>query len=129
MRRLHTQAKLALPEGGTRTASAGRRADAAGALRDRAAALAGVAAMPGALVAALREIRSAPPGTQVVRREGWMMCGARTRVKGSGSLTPDCRCDGVRSRAGGPPSGRWRGGSGGGVRRPRERGPRVLSGG
>ena len=45
MRRLHTQAKLALPEGGTRTASAGRRADAAGALRDRAAALAGVADM------------------------------------------------------------------------------------
>ena len=121
MRRLHTQAKLALPEGGTRTASADRRADAAGALLDRAAALAGVAA--------LREIRSAPPGTQVVRREGWMICGARTRVKGSGSLTPDCRCDGVRSRAGGPPSGRWRGGSGGGVRRPRERGPRVLSGG
>ena len=41
-----------------------------------------------ALVAAPHGIRSAPPGTQIVRREGRMMCVARTRVNGEWETSP-----------------------------------------
>ena len=110
-RRLHTQAKLALPEGGhpyCQRGSSRRRCWSASRSGSGSSGRRGACR---ALVAALRvdSQRAAGDAGRAARGLGDVRR-AHAGEGGVGASPPDSRCDGVRSRAWGSPSGRWRSG-------------------